>query len=141
LKVDSQSLPRRSNLHWLGQRAYEELPAYCRGFDLCLMPFALNEATEYINPTKALEYMAAGRQIISTAVSDVVRNFGSVVKVAKDHDEFIAACRAASNRPDGDAIERGLQMVAKNSWDYIVSRLEHHVEEALSKKQSAPAIS
>src|SRR6185295_2368594 len=76
VKVDPKSLPVRPNLHWLGRRNYAELPAYTKGFDVCLMPFALNEATEYINPTKALEYMATGTQIVSSAVSDVVSNFG-----------------------------------------------------------------
>ena len=56
--------------------------AYVKGFDVCLMPFALNEATEFINPTKTLEYMAAGKPIVSTAVPDVVRNFTPIVRVA-----------------------------------------------------------
>ncbi|MGH7972036.1 MAG: glycosyltransferase, partial [Limisphaerales bacterium] len=67
-KVDPGSLPQHANLHWLGQRAYADLPAFGKGFDLCLMPFALNDATEFINPTKALEYMALGRPIVSTSV-------------------------------------------------------------------------
>ena len=92
LKVDPSALPRRPNLHWLGQRAYADLPAFCKGFDLCLMPFALNEATEFINPTKALEYMATGRMIVSTAVPDVVRNFGSVVKIAGTAAGVYRAC-------------------------------------------------
>src|SRR5436305_14971908 len=87
-KVHESDMPRRSNIHWLGGRQYAELPSYCKGFDVCLMPFAMNESTEYINPTKALEYMATGREIVSSAVPDVVRNFGAVVKVAASHDEF-----------------------------------------------------
>ncbi|MGN6554778.1 MAG: glycosyltransferase, partial [Verrucomicrobiota bacterium] len=104
LKVDANSFPYRPNLHWLGQRPYEDLPAYCKGFDVCLMPFALNESTEYINPTKALEYMAAGKPIISSAISDVVSNFSSVVKIAHDHNEFVALCKAAIQQPDTQAI-------------------------------------
>jgi len=133
LKVDANSLPCRLNLHWLGQRSYAELPAFCKGFDLCLMPFALNEATEFINPTKALEYMATGRIIISSAVPDVVRNFGSVVKIARDHDDFISLCQRALVQPDHPAIARGLEMAAGNSWDSIVSKMEQHIEEALLK--------
>src|SRR5690606_9810992 len=67
-KVDPEALPQRKNLHWLGGKKYEELPNYLKGFAVCLMPFALNAATEYINPTKALEYLAAGRPVVSTAV-------------------------------------------------------------------------
>src|SRR5437667_12221851 len=106
-KVDESVLPKRPNLHWLGQRSYMDLPAYCKGFTVCLMPFALNESTEFINPTKALEYMATGRPIVSSAVPDVVRNFGGVVQVANNHDELVALCRQGIERPDAERVERG----------------------------------
>ncbi|HZR18981.1 MAG TPA: glycosyltransferase [Verrucomicrobiae bacterium] len=136
-KVDPRSLPQAANLHWLGQRAYADLPALCKGFDLCLMPFALNEATEYINPTKALEYMATGREIISTAVPDVVHNFGSVVKIARTREEFVLLCESALDQPDAETIGRGLKMARQNSWDSIVAQLEGHMAEALQRKRIA----
>jgi glycosyltransferase involved in cell wall biosynthesis len=101
-----------------------------------MMPFALNEATEFINPTKALEYMATGKPIVSSAVADVVTNFGSVVKIAKTHDEFISLCRQAIESPEQEAIEAGLKQAGENSWDSIVARLENHVADAFKKKQS-----
>jgi glycosyltransferase involved in cell wall biosynthesis len=133
-KVHESDLPRRANIQWLGGRPYAELPAYCKGFDVCLMPFAMNESTEYINPTKALEYMATGREIVSSAVPDVVRNFGMVVKVAASHDEFVALCHRAVAAPDQPAIERGLKMVAGNSWDSIIARMEGHIADVLAGK-------
>jgi glycosyltransferase involved in cell wall biosynthesis len=139
LKVPKQALPKRPNLHWLGQRPYADLPAYTKAFDVCLMPFALNEATEYINPTKALEYMATGKNIISSAVPDVVRNFGSVAKIARSHDEFIALCRQAIAGADEAAVKRGLKMAAENTWDSIVEKMEAHINEALARKQAATA--
>ena len=78
-KVDPRTFPRCKNLHWLGGRDYTDLPAYAKAFDVCLMPFALNEATAFINPTKALEYMATGKPIVSSAVEDVVGQFSDVV--------------------------------------------------------------
>ena len=140
LKVDPASLPQRRNLHWLGQTRYADLPAICKGFDVCLMPFALNEATEFINPTKSLEYMATGRPIVSTAVSDVVRNFGSVVKVAHSAEDFIACCDEALDRPDAAAIESGLGLVRDNSWESIVTKLEQHMNEALARRRSTVTI-
>jgi glycosyltransferase involved in cell wall biosynthesis len=137
MKVDESTLPKRPNLHWLGQRSYMDLPAYCKGFDVCLMPFALNESTEFINPTKALEYMATGRMIVSTAVPDVVRNFGTVVNVAKDCEEFVALCHQAAKGPEHDRIQRGLKMTSENTWERIVSRMEGHIEEALLKKRAS----
>ncbi len=136
-KVDPARLPKRDNLHWLGQKHYSVLPALCKGFDLCLMPFALNEATEFINPTKALEYMATGRQIISTPIADVVRNFGKVVKIANSPPQFIELCECALDRPDTESIARGLKLAQQNSWDSIVERLEGHMADALRAKRIA----
>ena len=132
--------PHLPNLHWFGKKDYADLPAYCKAFDVCLMPFALNEATEFINPTKALEYMATGRPVVSSAVADVVTNFGSIAKIGRSHDEFISLCREAIERPDTNAIAAGLMKAAENSWDSIVAQLENHVTTALRQKQPAAAL-
>lgn len=137
LKVDEGSLPSAPNLHWLGQRPYAQLPALCKGFDVCLMPFARNESTEFINPTKALEYMATGRPIISTAIPDVVSNFGSVVSIARNPDEFIGLCRQAVGSPDAQATAAGLKLARENSWEAIVAQLEELVSEASGKEAKA----
>ena len=134
-KVDPKDFPAHPNLHWLGRREYRDLPAYTKGFDVCLMPFALNEATEYINPTKALEYMATGRPVVSTPVPDVVSNFGEVVRIGRA-EEFVDLCRKAVLAPDEAAITRGLAMAEENQWETIVSKLEMHVREALRKKEA-----
>ena len=136
VKVDPAELPQAANIHWLGQRQYAELPAHVKGFDVCLMPFALNEATEYINPTKTLEYMAAGKPIVSTAISDVVHNFTPVVAVADSQAEFVAAVRAAIERPNGEMIARGLEQARANSWESIVSRMERIVRDAIRTRES-----
>jgi glycosyltransferase involved in cell wall biosynthesis len=122
-KVDPATLPRAPNIHWLGQRTYAQLPPLVKSFDVCLMPFALNEATQYINPTKTLEYMAAGKPVISTAVPDVVRNFTPIVQVARDADEFIAATMLAYTSPDRALIDRGIELARASSWDAIVAQM------------------
>jgi glycosyltransferase involved in cell wall biosynthesis len=137
-KVDPALLPQRPRLHWLGRRDYKELPALTKGFDVCLMPFALNAATEFINPTKALEYMATGKPIVSSAVPDVVSNFSEVVRIGRSHDAFIDFCTAALTQPDRRTIERGLQMAGENQWDAIVARLEEHLDAALAARAAAP---
>jgi glycosyltransferase involved in cell wall biosynthesis len=136
VKVDPAELPQGRNIHWLGQRQYAELPAHVKGFDVCLMPFALNDATEYINPTKTLEYMAAGKPIVSTAVSDVVHNFTPVVAVAYSHDEFAQAVREAIESPNEELIARGLEQARTNSWESIVSRMERIVRDAIRARES-----
>jgi glycosyltransferase involved in cell wall biosynthesis len=130
-KVDPAQLPQRANLHWLGQRDYADLPRIVKGFDVCLMPFALNEATQYINPTKTLEYMAAGKPIVSTAVPDVVRNFTPVVDVARSTQEFVDAVERAWTQPSISLIDQGLHRAAQASWDATVEAMERDVQAAL----------
>ena len=136
IKVDPAQFPQRPNLHWLGGREYKELPAYCKAFDVCLMPFAMNEHTEFINPTKSLEYMATGHVVVSSAVPDVISNFGSVVKVTQSHGEFIELCRQAAVEPDQKAIERGMKMASENSWESIVNKLEGHIRDVLVRNNN-----
>jgi glycosyltransferase involved in cell wall biosynthesis len=131
VKVDPRELPRTHNIHWLGQRSYDELPAHVKGFDVCLMPFALNEATEYINPTKTLEYMAAGKPIVSTAISDVKHHFAPVVEIGDSAEAFIAAVGRALEAPDAERIAEGLDLARRNTWDSVVSRMARLVSEAV----------
>lgn len=131
-KIDPAQLPQRRNLHWLGGRPYAQLPALTKGFDVCLMPFALNEATEYINPTKALEYMAAGRPVVSTALDEVKSNFASVARIAKSHAEFISLCRREADSPSRSRIARGLRLAAENTWEANVAKMEAHIAETFA---------
>ncbi|TFW25982.1 glycosyltransferase, partial [Duganella callida] len=95
VKIDPAELPQRENIHYLGQQSYQVLPQFLAGWDVCLMPFALNEATRYISPTKVLEYMAAELPIVSTAIHDVEKPYGDIVAIGHTHEEFIAACATA----------------------------------------------
>jgi len=134
-KIDPAILPQRPNLHWLGARDYGQLPAYVKGLDVCLMPFAINEATEFINPTKALEYMATGRPIVSTPVEDVVLQFSEIVHLASTHDEFVSKCERAIATVDPERIEAGLRLAERNSWEAIVAELEAHIDAVLAKRE------
>ena len=94
-KLDPASLPRRPNIHYFGQQAYEDLPRFVAGWDVCLQPFALNEATRFISPTKTPEYLAAGCRVVSTAVKDVMSPYGEqkLVEIAGTPDEFRRSLR------------------------------------------------
>jgi glycosyltransferase involved in cell wall biosynthesis len=92
LKIDPATLPRRANIHYLGQQPYEALPQLLAGWDVCLLPFAQNDATRFISPTKVLEYMAAELPSVSTPIADVAQPYGHVVAIAGSAAEFIAAC-------------------------------------------------
>jgi protoporphyrinogen oxidase/glycosyltransferase involved in cell wall biosynthesis len=127
-KIDTATLPRRSNIEWLGQQSFDSLPRMVSHWDVCLMPFATNEATRFISPTKTLEYMAAGKPIVSTNVRDVADCFGDIVRVARGPAEFVQACDAAlAERDDGNAESRRETMqhlAADLSWDATVNSME-----------------
>lgn len=138
-KVEQRSLPHLPNIHWLGQRAYTDLPALVKSFDVCLMPFALNEATQYINPTKTLEYMAAGKPVVSTAVPDVLHHFTPIVDVAQTVEDFIAAIQSALRSPRAELIEQGIDRANRASWDSIVSAMRGHMLDSVRADLNASA--
>jgi len=118
-KVDPGSLPNAANLHWLGGRSYGELPEYLANWDLGIMPFAMNEHTRFISPTKTPEFLAAGLPVISTPVPDVVRDWGAagLVEIATDAAGFVAAAEVLLRRPREAWRHRVDARLAMQSWD------------------------
>ena len=140
-KIGRDRLPQRPNIHWLGQQPYDLLPQLVAGWDACLMPFALNEATRYISPTKTLEYMAAGKPVISTPVHDVKAMFSDVVRIAADTASFIDACEAALHETPHARAERLADMQAcvwRYSWDETAAAVHRSIEEALARRSTQP---
>lgn len=119
-KIDPTALPRQANIHWLGQQSYDDLPAFISGWDVCLMPFALNEATRYISPTKTLEYMACGRPSVSTSIRDVVEPYGQLVQIADTPQGFVASCEEILQRSREEQLAHAQalsEVVGRTSWD------------------------
>jgi len=135
VRIDPQAVPRRPNLHWLGPQPYELLPRLIEGWSVGLLPFALNPSTRYISPTKTLEYMAAGKPVVSTAIKDVAILYGDVVRIARTPDEFVAACAAALERPPRAYRDRLLPMlasVARSSWTRTAETIHVALERELA---------
>jgi UDP-galactopyranose mutase len=132
VKIDPATLPRRPNIHWLGQKEYRQLPQYLSGWDVAIMPFALNEATRYISPTKTLEYLAAGKPVVSTAIQDVVSPYGEqgAVRIA-DHDGFVAAIDAALIEPAAKGRHLADSIVSATSWDATWRGMTRLIKDAL----------
>ncbi len=95
VKIDPCDLPQAPNLHYLGMKAYADLPSYSAHFDVAMIPFALTEATKFLSPTKTLEYLAAGKPVVSTPLPDVVDLYGEVVRVGATPAAFLQAVEAA----------------------------------------------
>lgn len=133
VKIDPASTPQRSNIHYLGQQGYDDLPAFISGWDVCLLPFALNESTRFISPTKTLEYMACGRPSVSTRIRDVVEPYGHVVPIHDDAQGFVHACEAALRRSPQEQAAHAEQLaaiIARTSWDATATAMAELIAEA-----------
>jgi UDP-galactopyranose mutase len=145
VKIDPASLPRAANVHWLGGCDYRDLPAHLAHWDLGFMPFALNESTRFISPTKTPEFLAAGLPVVSTAITDVVRDYGpqgeepGLVEIARDAQEMAQKAEALLARPREAWLARVDARLAANSWDRVWARMASLIEAARAPKQ-APAM-
>ncbi|HYD73482.1 MAG TPA: UDP-galactopyranose mutase [Candidatus Binatia bacterium] len=139
VKISPDELPKPPNIHYLGQKHYDELPAYLSGWDVALMPFAINDSTRFISPTKTPEYLAAGRPVVSTPIKDVIRHYGELeaVMIASNPDEFIAACKQAlvlSKRVDWRAPVNAL--LSAQSWTATANSMEDHITRHLKQENA-----
>jgi len=125
--IDPESLPRAANLHDLGPRSYEQLPEYFSGWDVCLMPFAITDATRFLSPTQVLESMAAGKPVVSTPIPDVAEPYGDAVHLGEGPEGFVAACEQALSMPDPERTareSRARRVLQRTSWNETVRRMD-----------------
>lgn len=135
VKIDPATLPRLANIHYLGGKNYKELPQYLSGWDVALIPFAMNESTKYISPTKTPEYLAAGIPVISTPIKDVVSPYADnkLVDIASTPGELIKhGEKILRNRNRKEWLAKVDAFLAGNSWDKTWSQMAKHIEVKLS---------
>ena len=144
-KIGPGDLPRAPNIHWLGQRGYDRLPAYLSGWDVALMPFAMNEATRFISPTKTPEYLAGGVPVVSSPIRDVLRHYGDLeaVRIARDAPSFVRACDEAMalRRGAGNWRDAADALLADLSWDNTFRQMRRHLDRAVhARLMPAPPV-
>lgn len=136
VKIDESVLPRRANIHYLGSKKYEELPSYLGGWDVAILPFARNESTRFISPTKTPEYLAAGKPVVSTSIRDVVQPYGrdglawiadTAAEMSEAIDEALASDRSAR-------IAHADAFLANLSWDKTWADMWHQVDRAIATR-------
>lgn len=131
VKIDPGTLPRQPNIHYLGPKSYDELPGYLSGWDTALMPFAINESTRFISPTKTPEYLAGGCPVVSTPIHDVVSGYGDsgVVSIADSPQAFIAAIEGAlQSRAEVTFTQRVDAVLGDMSWDKTCAVMKEQIE-------------
>jgi hypothetical protein len=142
VKIGEDDLPHRRNIHYLGSKTYRELPAYLSGWDVALMPFAMNESTQFISPTKTPEYLVGGKPVVSTPIKDVVRHYGKLkgVEIASTPEEFVASCEKAlhlSSNPESGWLAEADLMLSATSWDTTQARMAGLIAELLGTRKAA----
>lgn len=139
VKIDPADLPRRANIHYLGGKDYKALPSYLGGWDVALLPFARNESTRFISPTKTPEYLAAGCPVVSTSIRDVVRPYGEngLVHIADTPAEFVAGVEAALGEDDELRIEQVDAFLAQTSWDRTWGRMAELIEDIVEAQHNS----
>jgi UDP-galactopyranose mutase len=139
-KIGPDDLPTQPNIAWLGGKDYSELPAYLSGWDVAMMPFAINDATKFISPTKTPEYLAAGRPVVSTPIKDVIRHYGELdaVRIARTPAEFIAACETALALPreNREWLRPVDAVLSTMSWDETAAQMQALITEAAAERRA-----
>jgi len=135
VKISDEDLPRRENIHYLGGKDYKELPDYIAGWDVAMMPFAINESTKFISPTKTPEYLAAGRPVVSTAITDVVKPYGEagLVFIAETPEAFSDAIDAALKDDPSERRRRAAEFLDKMSWDKTYAAMADLIDRAVEE--------
>jgi UDP-galactopyranose mutase len=135
VKIHPDDLPRRENIFYLGGKSYTELPAYLSGWDIALIPFAINESTKFISPTKTPEYLAAGKPVISTAIKDVEDPYGkqNLVSIIHSAREFIdAGEKILQQKIKTKWLEQVDEFLADNSWENTFTKMNSIIKKALN---------
>jgi len=141
VKIDESELPRRHNIHYLGSKSYDELPAYIGRWDAAMMPFAMNESTRYISPTKTPEYLAAGRPVVSTPIRDVVRPYGEkgLVEIASTAEEFVSGIERALNSDIEKRRAKADDFLSNMSWDNTFYEMLRLIDAAVAARTNGAA--
>ncbi|MEO6547707.1 MAG: glycosyltransferase family 1 protein [Ferruginibacter sp.] len=139
VKIEEDILPRNSNIHYLGSRSYTDLPKYLGGWDIALIPFAINESTKFISPTKTPEYLAAGKPVISTPITDVIVPYGEMglVHIVNNGEELVDKATIELNRLDRSAWLSEVDSFLSNiSWDITWEKMHDLIKQELKNKQN-----
>jgi UDP-galactopyranose mutase len=140
VKIDPETLPRRANLYYLGMKGYADLPLYLAGWDVALMPFAQNESTRFISPTKTPEYLAGGRPVVSTPIRDVVKPYGEerLVEIADGSQAFVAAVERALSGHGEEWLAKVDEHLSRGSWSRTWREMSELIDAAVAARRQDP---
>jgi len=132
--VDISFLKKYPNVVLVDRRPYSELPKYCKGFDVGLCPFRLNELTVHVNPIKLREYLSAGLPVVSTDIPEC-RLSPELTRIGRTHEEFLAEVEAALREDSPEARRRRSEKMKEETWEKKVEQLGVHIQAVRAKRQ------
>lgn len=138
VKINRDHLPKNKNIHYLGQKSYDQLPSYLSGWDVALIPFMLNDSTRFISPTKTPEYLSAGKPVVSTAIRDVINPYGKnkLVHIGHTAEDFIEAIELElNNKNKKEWLTKVDTFLSKNSWDNTCASMLTCIQNSIKDKQ------
>ncbi|RIK41857.1 MAG: glycosyl transferase [Chloroflexi bacterium] len=141
IKIAPDDLPQAPNLHYLGMKEYRDLPAYLAYFDVALVPFAMNESTRFLSPTKTLEYLAAHKPVVSTPLPDIIELYGDYIRIGETPHAFVEQVEAALAEGNEERRVRRVKeqaLLARNSWDTIAGQMDEQIQARLQAKMTLP---
>ncbi len=142
VKIDEATLPRLDNIQYVGMKSYQELPKFIATWNIAMMPFALNDSTKFISPTKTPEYLAAGLPVISTAIRDVVDPYGvnGLAYIVESPEEFIKAAEHILSSTRYDEWLKDVDgFLANISWDITWNKMAGIIKDTQLQKLNAKA--
>jgi UDP-galactopyranose mutase len=141
VKIDPACLPQLPNIHYLGMKTYDELPCYIAGWDVAILPFARNDSTRFISPTKTPEYLAAGLPVVSTSIRDVVCPYenAGVVHIADTPEAFVAAMEKALAEDPGQRLKRVDALLSQTSWSRTWGRMAELLDDVVQRRRTVSA--
>ena len=143
IKIDSNTLPQNKNIHYLGNKPYQELPQYLSGWDVAMIPFAINESTRFISPTKTPEYLAAGKPVISSPIRDVVNPYGdsNLVHICDNAFDFVEKVSAELAVEDkSEWLSRVDNHLSNISWDLTFEQMNSLIRKGMSSSKTVKIV-
>ena len=137
VKIDPSVLPHRENIHYLGAKEYKELPEYLGGWDVAMIPFALNDSTRFISPTKTPEYLAGGVPVVSMPLTDVKNGYGDkgLVYIAANPEEFVDAIECSIDVKKNPGWIKAVDVCLDTlSWDNTWQKMMYQINFAIETK-------
>jgi len=134
---DYSKLTKMTNVIFLGQLPYEEIPTLCATFDVCLLPWKMNEWIAHCNPLKLQEYMASGKPIVSVAIREVVDKYSGVISIAHNKEQFAQAIRWELQNDTPERARKRIEIAKNHSWDKHVEKISELIETTIAAKQNS----